>query len=158
MILEPVNYWRIKNILGPTMPLHSQGGFFLKKITSNTGDEFELKVNSKCNFVRHEKGILIFFSINNKEQALPILYASMITSEYKEGKVHTVIKKWSWRWVFEFVLKAMFINLDKKWIYKQVKESNYYILKTLNLEIVFISMANSDSNTINFFKPFEKKM
>lgn len=115
-------------------------------------------MNSKCNFVRHEKGILIFFSINNNEQALPVLYESIITSEYQEGKIRIIIEKWSLRWILEYVLKAMFINLDKKWIYKQVKESNNYILKTLNLEFVFVSMANSNSNAINFFKPFEKKM
>lgn len=142
MLLKPAEYYKIKPILGEPLEYESRGGFFLKKVLDHQGKGYALLIQSKCTFQKYEYGLLVYFSINNKVTALPIPNTSIIISEYIEGE-YILPKKWSLLW----------------WLSKPGeprKESNIYLLKTVDLELEFSSIAYSEPGANQFFNPINK--
>ncbi len=61
-------------------------GFYLKSFKSNKSQNESLKIDSKCNFEKRSKGILLRANYSNKLTVIPIPKESILKITLKRGK------------------------------------------------------------------------
>lgn len=136
-------------------------GYFLKSFTSKSSDSPDLKLNSKCNFEKRTRGILLRANYSNKMISIPIPNEEIIEITLERG-VETIAP---------FFLSPMWIKLKfgvsiQKARYFRVRTHEYSIdemrlgIKSTNYELELVANGYLFESQVVFFEnlSFGKKL
>ncbi|MDC8004208.1 hypothetical protein POV27_09110 [Aureisphaera galaxeae] len=137
--------WRKPKAIG-------SAGMYLKSFESENPEDESLKLNSKCNFEKRARGLLLRANYSNKLTAIPIAEEDIISITLKRGKENVSPFFLSPMWI---LLKVGVSKLYAR--YFRLRLHEYSIdqmklhLKTINYEMEFIANGYLYERQLSFF-------
>lgn len=157
MILTSSKYHKIEQILGKPKLNQGRGGLFLVKYINKLEKVKYPQLQSRCNIHVYEKGILVYFSKDNKEHAMPILFNDIRKSKFQNGLELYMPRPYS---IFGMLSRyGVKLSIAERFATRgeRLRQPHLYFLETKDVFLEFKLNPYIGMNDKEFFKSLQVK-
>lgn len=131
-------------------------GLFLKRFVNKTDETEKLKLDSRCNFEKRTKGLLIHINFSNKRTLIPLHFNDILELKIVRGKEEIDPTPFYPMWILMrlgvSVLKARYFGLRKHQYFIEQMELSLY---TKNYEMDFVANGFLFERQLNFLQSLD---